>query len=175
MPKGFPDSPFLFYAQKAKRYLNTSKSMARGGRPRAMVLTYKVVKVDIDKAQLHMVLNTPTGNLWGALDRRGNAIVRDAKKLVGVKTGALRASIHKRHLGNASGQYLWIGSNKNYAYAHHEGTKPHEIRASKSPVLVFRSGTKIIKTPVVNHPGTRPNPYLTAAMRKNLVRPIIVR
>lgn len=175
MPKGFPDSPFLYYAQKANRYLKSSKTMARGGRPRGTVLTYKVIKVDIDKAELNMILNTPKGNLWGALDRRGNAIVRDAKKQVGVKTGALRSSIHMRHLANVTGQYLWIGSKKNYAYAHHEGTKPHEIRASKSPVLVFRSGTRIIKTPVVNHPGTRPNPYLTAAMRKNLARPIIVR
>lgn len=175
MPRGFPDSPFLYYASKAKSYLKSSKAMARGGRPRGTVLTYKIIKLDIDKAQLNLILNTPKGNLWGALDRRGHAIVRDAKKKVGVKTGALRSSIHMRHLGNTTGQYLWIGSKKNYAYAHHEGTRPHEIRASKSPVLVFRSGSRIVKTPSVNHPGTRPNPYLTAAMRKNLTRPIIVR
>lgn len=175
MPRGFPDSPFLYYASKAKRYLKSSKAMARGGRPRGVPLGYKVVKITIDKAQLNMILNTPKGNLWGALHNRGNDIVRDAKKQVGVRTGSLRASIHMRHLANATGQYLWIGSKKNYAYAHHEGTRPHEIRATKSPVLVFRSGTRVIKTPVVNHPGTRPNPYLTAAMRKNLARPIIVR
>lgn len=169
---GLPDSVAGYYA---KRLLKSQKHMRGRAPSRGTVFGFTFVNIDIDKAALHLVLNTPSGNLWGAMERRGNAIVRDSKKLVGVKTGALRNSIHMRHLGNATGQYLWIGSNKNYAYAHHEGTKPHTITPDTAPVLVFRSGTKIIRTALVKHPGTRPNPYLTAAMRKNLARPIIVR
>jgi hypothetical protein len=169
---GLPDSIGGYYA---KKLIKKQKYMMRGAPARGTAFGFKLVNITIDKAALHMVLNTPSGNLWGAMEKRGNAIVRDAKKKVGVKTGALRSSIHKRHLGNATGQYLWIGSKLNYAYAHHEGTRPHTITPSKAPLLVFRSGARVIKTTAVKHPGTRPNPYLTAAMRQNLVRPIIVR
>lgn len=169
---GLPDSVGGYYA---KKLLKRGRYMRSGSPAKGTTFGYKLVNITIDKAQLHLVLNTPTGNLWGALDRRGRDIVSDAKRKVGVKTGALRSSIHMRHLGNATGQYLWIGSKKNYAYAHHEGTKPHVITPDKAPLLVFRSGARVIKTVVVNHPGTRPNPYLTAAMRSNLARPIIVR
>ena len=169
---GLPDSIAGYYA---KKMLKKGSYTRRSAPARGITYGYKLVNITIDKAQLHMVLNTPSGNLWGALDRRGKAIVSDAKKRVGVKTGALRASIHMRHLGNATGQYLWIGSKKNYAYVHHEGSKPHEITPNKAPVLVFRSGSRVIQTTLVKHPGTRPNPYLTAAMRSNLTRPIIVR
>jgi hypothetical protein len=169
---GLPDSVAGHYA---KKMLKKGSYTRRSAPARGITYGYKLVNVTIDKGQLHLVLNTRAGNLWDALDRRGRAIVSDAKKRVGVKTGALRSSIHMRHLGNATGQYLWIGSKKHYAYAHHEGTRPHVITPDKAPLLVFRSGTRVIKTPIVNHPGTRPNPYLTAAMRSNLTRPIIVR
>lgn len=169
---GLPDSIGGYYA---KKYIKSLKYMKVGGRGRGMSLGFSVTKVNLDKAQLKIILNTPVGNLWRALDRRGNAIVRDAKRQVGVDTGALRQSIHMKHLSNVTGQYLWIGSNKNYAYMHHQGTRPHTITAKESPVLVFRSGARIIKTPSVNHPGTRPNKYLTTPMKRNLIRPIIVR
>jgi hypothetical protein len=169
---GLPDSIGGYYA---KKLIKRSASMRGGKATRGTAFGFSLSKLDIDYVQLHAVLNTPAGNLWKALERRGDAIVRGAKRQVGVKTGALRASIHMRHLGNRTGQYLWIGSTKNYALAHHEGTKPHTITPSTAPVLVFRSGSKIVKTAVVKHPGTRPNRYLTTPMRKNLARPIIVR
>lgn len=169
---GLPDSVGGYYA---KRLIKNSSSMRRGATRRGTAFGFSLVKLDIFKPELNMVLNTSNGNLWHSLEKRGKAIVRDAKKQAGFRTGALRSSIHMRHTGNVTGQYLWIGSTKSYAYAHHEGTKPHTITATNSPVLVFRSGARVIKTPTVNHPGNRPNPYLTTPMRKNLARPIIVR
>lgn len=169
---GLPDSVGGYYA---KKLVKRSQYMRRGAPARGTAFGFKLVHLDIFKPQLHMVLNTPSGNLWSALHKRGNAIVRDSKKQVGVRTGALRSSIHMRHLGNATGQYLWIGSTKNYAYAHHEGTRPHTITPKDAPILVFRSGARVVRTPLVNHPGTRANRYLTGPMRKNLVRPIIVK
>jgi hypothetical protein len=169
---GLPDSIGGYYA---KRYLKSLKYMRGGGGRGFIPLVYSTYRVRLYKARLRTILNTPAGKLWWALERRGNAIVRSAKRQVGVKTGALRTSIHMRHSGNATGQYLWIGSKKNYAYLHHEGTKPHTITAKDSPVLVFRSGSRIIKTPTVNHPGTRANRYLTTPMRTHLVRPILIR
>jgi hypothetical protein len=173
---GLPDS---FLGNTARKLIR--RSLRGGGGPpggpgrRRSVVVWKVINVKIYKPQLNLILNTPRGNLWGALHRRGESIVRGAKRQVGVRTGALRTSIHMKHTGNFTGQYLWIGSNKNYAYAHHEGTRPHLITPSKKPVLVFRTGTRLIRTTEVFHPGTRANPYLTTPMRKSLIRPIKVR
>lgn len=169
---GLPDSIGGYYA---KRYAKSLKYMRSGSGARGTAFGFTVVRVNLDKAQLRVILNTPKGKLWWALHRRGNAIVRAAKKQVGVDTGALRQSIHMRHTGNVTGQYLWIGAKKSYAYMHHEGTRPHTITPNEKPLLVFRSGARIVRTPVVNHPGTRPNRYLSTPMRTNLVRPIVVR
>lgn len=170
---GLPDS---WLGNSARKIVKAGLRARRGGIPtRATAIAWKVVKVTIFKPQLQIVLNTPAGNFWHALHRRGNAIVRSAKRQVGVKTGALRASIHMRHTGNFTGQYLWIGSTKNYAYMHHEGTRPHIITPDRAPALVFRSGARIVRTPIVFHPGTRPNRYLSTPMREHLIRPIKVR
>jgi hypothetical protein len=70
-----------------------------------------------------------------------------------------------KHLANANGQYLWIGSNKNYAYIHHEGTRPHIITPTKAKALRFTSGRRVIYTRMVKHPGTKPNRYLSNQLR----------
>lgn len=171
---GLPDSVAGYYA---KRYLRSVKNM-RAGRGRiasGFGINFALSKVIIYKSQTHRILNTPSGKLWWALNRRGEAIVRDAKAQVGVKTGALKRSIHMRHLSNVTGQYLWIGSKKHYAYIHHEGSSPHTITPKEKPLLVFRSGARVIRTLLVEHPGTRPNRYLTTPMRKHVVRPINIR
>ena len=167
---GLPDSIGGYYAKKAIK----SVTNMRGASGRGVAFGFSVTQVKLNRPQIRIMLNTPAGGLWRKLDRRGQAIVRDAKRQVGVQTGALRSSIHMRHTGNVTGQYLWIGSKKSYAYVHHEGSRPHTITAKDSPVLVFRSGARVIKTPSVNHPGTRPNKYLTVPMRKHLIRPIRV-
>ena len=171
---GLPDSVAGYYA---KRYAKSIKYLRsnRFGRGGSLGVSFVVTKVFLYKPTIRRILNTPSGKLWWALERRGNAIVRDAKRQVGVQTGALRSSIHMRHTGNATGQYLWIGSKKNYAYVHHEGSRAHTITANNSPVLVFRSGARVIKTPSVNHPGTRANKYLSTPMRTHVLRPINIR
>lgn len=169
---GLPDSIGGYYA---KKLIKSAVRMRGGSVRRGTAFGFSVVKVNLDKVQLRIILNTPVGNLWRQLHRRGEAIVRSAKRQVGVKTGALRQSIHMKHTGNVTGQYLWIGSKKNYAYLHHQGTRPHTITATKSPVLVFRSGARIVKTPSVLHPGTKPNRYLSDPMKFHLIKPIIVK
>jgi hypothetical protein len=166
-----PDSPLIYGGQK---YLNSlSKAAARsatfGKAPIGMNLTLS--KVIIYKPVLNRELHLQGGVLWGYMDRLGSRIVASAKKQVGVKTGVLRESIHKRHLGNASGQYLWIGSNRNYAYMHHEGTRPHII-TPKEPggVLVFSKGARVITTKLVLHPGTKANRFLSDQLRVHIRR-----
>lgn len=125
-------------------------------------------EVKIYKAELLRFLNTPHGDrktLWKHLERRGDLAVFGAKRKVGVKTGALQRSIHKRHLGNLTGQYLWIGSERGHALMHHEGTRRHIIRAPQNKVLKFQRGGQMVYTSQVRHPGTKPNPYLREQLK----------
>lgn len=119
------------------------------------------IKLVLNNAALKAELNTPSGSLWRWLDRRGEAAVRGAKRQVGVDTGKLRGSIHMRHMVRVVGQELWIGTKGvSYAYAHHQGTKPHVIAPKGGTTLRMRSG-KIIHGPVM-HPGTKPNKFLSS-------------
>jgi hypothetical protein len=161
-----PDSPILYYGKKIGRLARRS-GVGRLGPGGGGGFTFAVSKVIIYKPQLLKELNTPSGGLWKALEKRGDLAVKRAKSEVGVKTGKLRASIHKRHTGNFTGQYLWIGSTVNYAYMHHEGTRPHVIMP-KTPakMLRFSSKGRMVITPgPVLHPGTKPNPYLSNQLR----------
>lgn len=172
-----------FIARKASKSVRRSTSLARGRRspPLGRILThtetkftYRVIGVTIYDLDLHMFLNTKytrkrkPAPLWHALRAKGEAAVAGAKLKVGVKTGALRKSIHMKHLGNRTGQYLWIGSKLPYAYLHHQGTKPHPIVATNpGGQLVFIRKARLIRTPMVNHPGTRGNHYLRVQLRRH--------
>jgi hypothetical protein len=113
-----PDSAAFYWGRKALRG-------GRGRAPRAarsgplfrerihtkIKYSWRMSKIVIDDQALHLLLNTRTNgdgkpsDLWWALHKKGELAVAGAKNKVGVKTGALRKSIHMRHLGNKSGQY----------------------------------------------------------------------
>lgn len=176
-----PDSAAIYYGSKAVRGRGRRRPIRRGGgfgsRPIIQTKTkfsWRVTKVLIHEDALRRFLNTSTtlegrrAPLWAALHAKGNLAVLGAKAKVGVRTGALRKSINMKHLGNATGQYLKIGSSLPYAYLHHQGTKPHPIAATKpGGQLVFTRKARLIRTPMVNHPGTRGNYYLRAQLRRH--------
>ncbi len=166
------DSPIIYAGQK---YINRVSKAARisrstfGKAPAVFSLTLS--KVVIYRPQLNFELNQSGGLVWKHMDKLGRRIVAGAKRQAGFKTGALRRSIHMRHLGNGYGQYLWIGSEKPYAYLHHEGTRPHLITPKEAGgVLVFSKGSRVIRTTLVMHPGTKPNRYLSDQLRIHVRR-----
>lgn len=117
--------------------------------------------VVLNRPVLDAYLRGPSGDVWRWLDKRGDRAVRGAKRAVGVQTGQLRASIHMKHTISPNGQKLWIGSNTvNYAYMHHQGTRPHLIAPRGGGALVIGKG-RMIRGPVL-HPGTKANPYLSS-------------
>jgi hypothetical protein len=124
--------------------------------------------VVIRKPELDYVLNNPEGMVGRYLAKKGKEVEVLAKAQVGVRTGALRASIHMRHMRDPRGQYVMVGSRLNYALAHHEGTKPHLIVADKAKVLRFVKGASIVYAHSVMHPGTKANRYLSDNLRKVL-------
>ena len=117
--------------------------------------------VVIRKAELDFLLNNPSGDVGRYLAGKGRMIKMAAMAQVGVRTGALRASIHMRHLRDSRGQFVRIGSSLNYALAHHEGTKPHLITPNRAQVLRFTRGSTVVYAHSVMHPGTKPNKFLT--------------
>jgi hypothetical protein len=123
------------------------------------------IKVVFREPVLDRYLNSPSGQVGRYMSRRGNLVVAAAKRQVGVKTGALRASIHMRHLRDTRGQFVRIGSPLPYARVHHEGSRPHIIRPNSQQVLKFVSKGQIIFAHAVKHPGTKANKYLTDNIR----------
>jgi hypothetical protein len=111
------------------------------------------------------MLQSPEGDVGRHLAATGRRITLAAKAKVGVKTGRLRRSIHMRHFRDTRGQYVWIGSEVNYALMHHEGTRPHLIRPNRAKILVFTKRGQVIRTSLVHHPGTRANKYLSDSLR----------
>jgi len=119
----------------------------------------------IDRPVLDKYLNDPSGAVGQYMKKRGKLVVMAAKRQVGVDTGRLRASIKMIHSRGGGGQFLKIGSNNKIALLHHEGSRPHQIRPRNARMLRFSAGGRMIYTHKVNHPGTRPNRYLSDNLR----------
>ena len=117
--------------------------------------------VVIRKAELDFMLNNPSGDVGRYLAKKGKIVQAAAKAQVGVRTGALRASIHMRHLRDSRGQFIKVGSSLNYALLHHEGSKPHIIVPDRATILKFATRGRVVYAHAVRHPGTKANRYLT--------------
>ena len=136
--------------------------------------TYTYGGLTFREQELYRELQTNSGGLWRYLEVQGAKAVAGAQRKVGVKTGALRKSIHKRHLGytvGGGGQYLMVGSwTVPYAELHHRGTKPHWITPKATGgvgtnMLAFSNKKGgMVYTTAVFHPGTKPNKYLSSQL-----------
>lgn len=126
--------------------------------------TYKIIWRE---APLNHLLKSPSGAVGRDLARRAFKVKQAARgegpsrAVVGVKTGRLRDSIEITHERDPLGQAVRVGSRLDYALMHHEGTRPHVILPVRAKQLVFVSRGRIIRTDRVNHPGTKPNRYLS--------------
>lgn len=124
-----------------------------------------MARVRLDRAALNRSIR---GASRRELDATSRQVVNRAKILAPVDTGRLRASIRveSRRLFTLRSVYT-IGSDVFYAPYVNDGTRPHVIRP-KSPggTLRFRMGGRIVYAKYVNHPGTRPRPFLDDAIRQ---------
>lgn len=125
------------------------------------MLEIEQITLNIDRLALDHTINNPQGEVGQWLKKRGRMMMMAAKAQVPLGTGKLRASIKMIHGRNGLGQYIDIGSNLNYALYVHEGTRPHEIVPEQAKVLRFSGGGRVVYTHKVEHPGTRPNKYLS--------------
>jgi hypothetical protein len=97
------------------------------------------------------------------MQKRAAVMISNSKMQVGVKTGALRNSIKVvYHKPSVTGQEMKIGSSVSYALLHHEGSRPHQIRPRPGNKLIkFQGRGGVVFTNLVNHPGTKPNRFLS--------------
>jgi hypothetical protein len=123
----------------------------------------EIVRIDVNlfKPQMDMMLKQPQGEVGRYLHARGRAIQTAARAQVGVRTGALRASIMISQERAIGGQTMKVGSSLPYALMHHEGTRPRVIQARPGGMLRFTKGARVVYTRQVMHPGTRPNKFLS--------------
>ena len=96
----------------------------------------------------------------------GRQVEGNARRLVGVKTGRLKASIGSRIVRGFPGHNVEVFADTPYAVYHHDGTRPHVIRPRRKRVLKFQSGGQTVFARKVNHPGTRANPFLLRAAQQ---------
>lgn len=125
-----------------------------------------MANVHIDEVAFRAFIHDPDGPIRQELRRRARNVQRRARQLVGVDSGALRSSIHVADLETIGSPSVSIRSNLPYALAHHQGTRPHVIRPNSERFLRFKVAGKIVYVRQVQHPGTRPNPYLARALRE---------
>ena len=79
-----------------------------------------------------------------------------------VRTGYLASTVYKQ-ISESEGV---VGVAASYSKAVVEGTAPHEIRPVNGGVLAFMIAGKMVFTPVVHHPGTKPNPFMQNALEE---------
>jgi hypothetical protein len=100
------------------------------------------------------------------LNRRASIVQDRARARAGVESGRLRASIVKRVAEDSQGLVVYVGSHEPHARLHHEGTDPHVIEPrAVGGWLRFEVQGVVVYATAVNHPGTRPNRYLTESLR----------
>jgi hypothetical protein len=123
------------------------------------------IKVDGVQRALRAYLVQLDGVAHEALVDAGSAAIDAAREAIERattrRTGALEDSWHAgwpdrdtRSVSNFAPHAQWID----------EGTKPHRIEARRAKVLAFQFAGGMMFRRAVNHPGTKPRPFVAIAM-----------
>lgn len=117
----------------------------------------------LDGAKLEAMLRGPQGVVSRYVVEGATLVQVGAKRQVGKDTHRLEMSLGKRPYMGSKGPGMLVGTDTvPYALDHHQGTRPHLIRPKKEGgFLRFPGRGGIVFAPIVHHPGTRPNHYLT--------------
>jgi HK97 gp10 family phage protein len=123
--------------------------------------------VDLSKLadDLNQAAQQSGSSINEVLQQIGNEIAAEAQDVVPVRTGNLKNSI-----AVVAGQnQVYVGpdvSQAPYAAFVEYGTEPHEITPKKARVLAFRVQGQLVYAKKVQHPGTRPQPYMRPAVER---------
>lgn len=133
-----------------------------------------MARIRLDRAALNRTLERASRT---ELREASRQVVARAKVLAPVRTGRLRGSIRAEppRFFSLRGS-VKVGSDLEYAGFVNDGTPRHFIRPRggrsargnpKRPgMLKFTVGGRVVYARVVDHPGTKPNPFLDRALRE---------
>lgn len=142
-----------------------------------MMNDYVGTQIIVDPAHVAELLRSPQGLIVRRLETGATRVQEAAKRQV--RRGHVHAgtqdvhqssrpnlvdTIVKRHVPDPStgGVMVRVGSDNPIALLHHEGTRPHVIvPRNKTFLRFFRPEGGVVFAKRVNHPGTKPNRYLT--------------
>ena len=116
---------------------------------------------NLTENKLKKYFGRPDGQLAFRMERAGQRVAAAARIQVGKVTGGLAASIHHQMRRAHGLPEVIVGSDNRISLIHHEGTRPHAIKARNAEFLRFSSNGRIVYDRAILHPGTKPNRYLT--------------
>lgn len=120
------------------------------------------VSVRVNQGRVSRLLRLPSGPVGRMVRRKTERVATQARRLApgsmtdrvsteyGRGPDGLRGDIVVRHPA--------------VLYVVH-GTRPHVIRPVRARALRFTVGGRVVYATIVRHPGTRPNDFLTQALR----------
>lgn len=141
--------------------------MARGGAIRVKFKA-KPAGQEIRQTAISQVVNGP--GVRRDLRRRAENVYNAQRRKVGVKSGALRASIRvvdrgNRGLGKANIQVVAGRPGMHQTGYQEYGTRPHVITPKRARALRFVSGGQVVFARRVNHPGTKATRFIRDSTR----------
>lgn len=124
-----------------------------------------------NNAAINQMLHGRTGFVALHLANEGRRVEGNARRLVGVKSGKLKATIGSRIVRSNPGYNVEVFAGgtpetSRYVLAHHDGARPHVIRPRRKRALKFQAGGRTVFAKKVNHPGNRANPFLLRAAQQ---------
>lgn len=123
---------------------------------------------NIDRRDIERVISGADAKPRQDALRLGRRIVANAQQRVAVKTGTLRRSIGMDVTAAGTTITLSVFAKAKHASFVEQGTRPHVIMPRKARVLRFQSGGKTVFAMRVNHPGTKPRPFLRPAVEEEI-------
>lgn len=123
---------------------------------------------ELDREAIQNIYHNPQGMVGKHMERMGAKLRALAVMQAGMKTGRTKGMMFYRLATSGTGLVLTVGSNGAAALWHHQGTGEHPINPKFGKTLRFKINGRIVYARVVNHPGTRPNRYLTDNLRRVL-------
>lgn len=115
-------------------------------------------RIEIRAGGVNELLLSPSSPVMKELLRRARRVQRNARRMAPGKMG-------RRVNAVIVGRHVRVESSHPATLYVHNGTRPHQIRPRTRQVLKFSVKGRTVFARVVNHPGTKPNPFLTKALR----------